>query len=188
MALAISPLMLALVVIIGVELIVVILSICYLLWRGRAGKYIYLNASNILLSVSSGIFFHYLFFIKVTGQQFEINPPRFLILHHFLDFAWVKYKANFNPDLQCKWIILKTSFFLTEQTYIQNTRQFLKQAFTHTCGICNDRESNPYPCEFESDSLPLRLLKTPVWWFFILCCTKALSRGWVYFSCLKGSS
>ena len=66
MALAISPLMLALVVIIGVELIVVILSICYLLWRGRAGKYIYLNACNILLSVSSGIFF-IIFFYESYG-------------------------------------------------------------------------------------------------------------------------
>jgi len=43
MALAINPIMLALVVIIGIELIVVILSICYLLWRGRSGiSYVFL--------------------------------------------------------------------------------------------------------------------------------------------------
>ena len=52
--------------------------------------------------------------------------------------------------------------------------------FTRTCGICNGRESNRYPCEFEFDSPPLCHLQDLESTFcsFIFCTGySALSRG-----------
>ena len=70
------------------------------------------------------------------------------------------------PDL------LKSILFFeqVEHKFISNTRQFLNASIYAHLRNMHGWESNPIPCEFKSDSLPLRHLQVQEHYLMLLFC------------------